>query len=325
MAGPGNVNRVAAANMSLGGATFTDQPSCDTSAAPVKRIIDQLRSIGVASVIASGNAGQPNAVAVPGCISTAVSVGSTTKADAISSFSNRASFLSLMAPGSDIRSSTVGVGSSSDVFNGTSMATPHVAGAWAVLKQIAPGATVDRVLTALRGTGTPIPDGALTHYRINVDAARTSLLGIGGAPGAPGAPVISGGGSSITITVPPPTTGGLPTNYTIFARLAPGGGVVATLPLGQSNQVTVNAPGGSFFVTALAGNAAGTSTESAGTTFARRSSAPPGPRLFQSAFRGPRIRMSWSPPPPAAPTGYAVLPRSARRRARGACRRPARA
>src|SRR5205085_733971 len=61
------------------------------------------------------------------------------------------------------------------------MATAHVTGAWAVLKQAAPRASVDRVLSALRDTGTPISDtrtgGTVTKGRIDVAAALTALTG----------------------------------------------------------------------------------------------------------------------------------------------------
>src|SRR4029077_3114140 len=69
---------IAAVNMSLGGTNF-DAP-CDSE--PYKPMIDTLRSIGIASVIASGNDGSPFGLSSPGCISTAVSVGSTDKSDA---------------------------------------------------------------------------------------------------------------------------------------------------------------------------------------------------------------------------------------------------
>ena len=56
---------------------------------------------------------------------------------------------------------------------GTSMASPHVAGAWAVVKSKQPSASVDDVLNALATTGTPIldPGNGITKPRINVDLA----------------------------------------------------------------------------------------------------------------------------------------------------------
>lgn len=122
----------------------------------------------------------------PGCISSAVSVGSTTKTDQVSSFSNSASFLSLLAPGSSINSSVPG--NQFAVFNGTSMATPHVAGAWAILKQRVPNATVIQVLTALQNTGLPVLDtrNNITKPRIRI---RQALDALAPAPVAPGCDV----------------------------------------------------------------------------------------------------------------------------------------
>ena len=119
---------------------------------PYKPIIDNLRSIGIATVIASGNSGIPFAISSPACISSAVSVGSTNKDDTVSAFSNVASFLSLFAPGDSITSSVTGGTYASE--SGTSMATPHVAGAWAVLHQAAPTASSIQ----LRGQRLDHPD-----------------------------------------------------------------------------------------------------------------------------------------------------------------------
>ena len=52
------------------------------------------------------------------------------------------------------------------------MAAPHVAGAWAALKQAAPGASVDTVLAALQQSGKPITD-----FRNGVIKPRIRLLG----------------------------------------------------------------------------------------------------------------------------------------------------
>ena len=163
-------------NMSLGGGRYYS--NCDTD--PRKAIIDNLRSVRIPTVISSMNNSYTDSMGAPACISSAVSVGSTTKSDAISSFSNSASFLSLLAPGTSIYSSVPGGGYA--YMNGTSMAAPHVAGAWALLKQKTPSASVDSVLSALKQTGTPVKDtrvaGGVTKPRINIaDAAGVSISG----------------------------------------------------------------------------------------------------------------------------------------------------
>src|SRR5262245_8507778 len=180
-----NTYPFASVNMSLGGAALFSS-NCDTDSRKVA--IDNLRSVGIATVISSGNGGSVNALSAPACISTAVSVGSTgdgslgTVADAVSSFSNSASFLSLLAPGSVITSSVPNNMFAN--FQGTSMAAPHVAGAWAVLKQAKPAATVTEVLAALQTTGVPVTDprNGLTKSRIRVSEAVQALLGTAAGP-----------------------------------------------------------------------------------------------------------------------------------------------
>lgn len=163
---------IAAVNMSLGGGQ--ELGNCDTDLR--KGLIDQLRNLGIATVIASGNDGFTNAVGAPGCISTAVTVGSTTKNDAVSGFSNSSSLVDLLAPGSAISSSVTGGGFGSK--NGTSMATPHVAGAFAVIRSSTPGATVDNIENALEATGQPITDSRnnLTLPRIDVGQAIGQIM-----------------------------------------------------------------------------------------------------------------------------------------------------
>lgn len=178
---------IAAVNLSLGGDVST--ATCDRD--PTKPMIDALRDAGIATVIASGNNGYTNAISAPGCVSTAVTVGSTTKTDEVSSFSNSASFLDLLAPGSAIYSSIIGNGF--QTWNGTSMAAPHVAGAWAVLKSVKPTAAVDEVLAALQTTGVPINDAGLVKPRIEIADAIIALGGAsddaGGDPSIPNAPL----------------------------------------------------------------------------------------------------------------------------------------
>lgn len=168
-------HNLASTNLSLGGGLFSSP--CDNQDAAYKLIIDTLRSNGIATVIATGNDSNVSKISSPACVSSAISVGSTTKSNAVSSFSNVSSFMSLFAPGSAINSSIPG--GAYDIFYGTSMATPHVTGAFAVLKQAAPTATVGEILTALQQTGLPItdtrPGGTATRPRIDVDKAVQAL------------------------------------------------------------------------------------------------------------------------------------------------------
>jgi subtilisin len=170
-----NTYNISSANMSLGGKTLY-AANCDSINIAEKAAIDTLRSVGIATAIASGNSSSSTGISSPGCISTAISVGATTKADVVASYSNSAPILNLLAPGSSIYSSVPGGGYES--WDGTSMATPHVTGAWAVLKSAMPTASVTRLASALAMTGVPILDtrNSITKPRIQLDAAVHALM-----------------------------------------------------------------------------------------------------------------------------------------------------
>lgn len=166
--------KIAAVNMSLGGGKYNS--NCDSESSSTKAAIDNLRAAGIATVISSGNNGYCDGIGSPACISTAVSVGATTKSDAEASYSNYYStLLTMFAPGSSIKSSIPGGGW--DSWDGTSMAAPHVAGAWAILKQKAPSASVDSILNRLKNSGVAVKSrcsGGGQKPRINVLAALSA-------------------------------------------------------------------------------------------------------------------------------------------------------
>jgi hypothetical protein len=178
---------IAAANMSLGGGKYTG--TCDfadtSGGSDTGRTtaIQQLRSVNIATVVATGNNGYTDGISAPACISAAVSVGATNDGsggalpvDTVATFSNSASFLKLLAPGAMIESSVAGGGYAQ--YLGTSMATPHVSGAWAALRQAVPSASVDTILQTLQDTGLPVNDtrNGVTKSRIRVDEALNALL-----------------------------------------------------------------------------------------------------------------------------------------------------
>lgn len=171
---------IASSNMSLGGDHYANQTTCDEENASIKLAIDNLRSIGIATVIASGNDGYCDGINAPGCISSAVAVGATTKSDQESWFNNwHEGMLDLFAPGQSIYSSTGDSNTSYEYWNGTSMATPHVAGAWAILKQKSPSETVSTILNSLSTMGVSITTLCTgqsgSKPRIKVDTAVAAL------------------------------------------------------------------------------------------------------------------------------------------------------
>jgi subtilisin family serine protease len=169
--------RVASANMSLGGSTIYSSP-CDSDSR--RAVIDNLRNAGIATIVATGNDASCSGVTSPSCISSSVAVGSSTDSDGASPFNNwHPSLQKLFAPGSAVNSATGSSDTSYGSWSGTSMAAPHVAGAWALMKQVANNGSVTDLLKALRDTGigvTSTCDSRRTAMpRLRVDRAITTL------------------------------------------------------------------------------------------------------------------------------------------------------
>jgi subtilisin family serine protease len=209
LAGSNNSGRIAAVNLSVQEGEYA--AACDADFGPLKQAIDNLRAVGIATVVASGNAGFSNALAAPACISSTISVGATNRDDTISPFSNFGSNLDLLAPGENILSSSLLNGFAPK--SGSSAAAPHVAGAWALLKSLEPQASVDHVLRSLRETGVPLFEygSGLTIPRIAVNRAAGSL----GADGSPASVVLNVSGANITATWDPPFNGVSPVGYRV--------------------------------------------------------------------------------------------------------------
>lgn len=133
-------NKPAVANMSLGGGAN------DTVDAAVKRSI----AAGVTYGLAAGNDNGGNACNTsPARTPEAITVGSTDRTDARSSFSNLGTCLDIFAPGRDITSAWLTDDNATNTISGTSMATPHVVGAAAVYLGSSPTATPQQVRDAL--------------------------------------------------------------------------------------------------------------------------------------------------------------------------------
>jgi subtilisin family serine protease len=144
----------AVGNMSLGGGVSAVLDDA------VRRAIND----GIVMCLAGGNATSDVSTASPARVAEAITVGSTTKTDELSSFSNFGTGIDLLAPGSAIVSAWHTGVNDINTISGTSMATPHVAGAAALYLESFPGSTPDQVQAGLKSKAvasriTLVPEG----------------------------------------------------------------------------------------------------------------------------------------------------------------------
>ncbi|MEQ9446293.1 MAG: S8 family serine peptidase [Rhodospirillaceae bacterium] len=165
---------IVAVNLSLGGGAFAG--ACDSD--PRKVVIDMLREKGVATVSSAGNQGSNSMISAPSCISAAVAVGATNDNTVVASFSNFTPSVDLMAPGVAIRAARASGGLVS--LSGTSMAAPHVAGAYALINSAVSNVSVDAIDGALKATGTAVSRSGQNFSlpRIQVNQAILDMQGI---------------------------------------------------------------------------------------------------------------------------------------------------
>ncbi|MEV4758122.1 S8 family serine peptidase [Micromonospora sp. NPDC049559] len=169
-------------NMSLGGSDLSDGSD------PLSQALDALTErYGTLFVVAAGNEPTPGWVGAPAAAASALTVGAVDGTDAPAPFSSRGPLTNsraakpeLVAPGVDIlaaRAAGTTMGDPLDerytAASGTSMATPHAAGAAALLVQRHPDWSPGRLKSALVGAADPLPGAdAYAVGAGRLDAAR---------------------------------------------------------------------------------------------------------------------------------------------------------
>lgn len=153
-------------SMSLGSGLNTGYCNSD----PLATKINSAVSAGISVVIASGNNNNVSAIAAPACVESATPVGAVNKVDSL--IYNRNALVKIVAPGVGINSTYLSA-TEYGLLSGTSMSTPHVAGAIAILKQVldltSQSKTPGEIENIFSGAGKIIEDSnGINYSRINI-------------------------------------------------------------------------------------------------------------------------------------------------------------
>ena len=197
----------AVVNMSLGG----------TASAAVDAALQSVINDGVAAFVAAGNSAVDACGSSPARVPAAVTVAASDSADRQASFSNYGSCVDLYAPGVGITSASYTSATASASMSGTSMATPHAAGAGAVLLAQNPALTPAQVAATLVSNSTVgVVTGAAagTPNRLLYSA---SAAPVATAPAAP-APVVSA--PTVTAKSPGANTTTVPVDTNVTATFS---------------------------------------------------------------------------------------------------------
>ncbi len=179
-------------SMSLGG-------EASDGSDPLSRPIDELSAASdTLFVVAAGNDGSnPGTITAPGSADAALTVGAVDGSDTLAYFSSRGPRLGdgavkpdVVAPGVDIiaaRAAGTELGRPVDEWytslDGTSMATPHVAGVAAIVKQRHPAWDGERIKAAITGSAVSVPSAtAFEAGTGRVDALQALGVNVVSAP-----------------------------------------------------------------------------------------------------------------------------------------------
>ena len=172
-----NTYDIAAVNLSLGSGNFQSEESCAAGKGAFIDVISNLNDADIAVVAASGNNSYSNALNAPACLPGVISVGAVDTSNNVQFFSNSANYLDFLAPGAATVSSTPN--NNFGTKQGTSMASPHFAGAVALLKSSVPNESLENIVKALSETGSIVSSKGHSVPSINVNEAYKQLTGFG--------------------------------------------------------------------------------------------------------------------------------------------------
>ena len=200
--GQHQTGQLAVANMSLGG--DLSQSLNDA----VQRATDD----GIVMVVAAGNSAADACSYSPSSAPSAITVGATTSANGLAYFSNVGSCVDILAPGYNITSDWIGSSTATNTISGTSMASPHVAGAAALYLSANPTASVTDVTNALITNATSNAISSVPAGTPN-KMLYVGFMGSGGGGGSPPTATLSKSCSGFTCTFTLTSSGGTSTDW----------------------------------------------------------------------------------------------------------------
>ena len=214
---PANPNPASVINLSLGG----EMPCSRLE----QEAFNSVRAKGITVVVAAGNENMDASRSAPANCEGVIVVGATGPQGTRAPYSNYGATLDVMAPGGDSSQtlsvggetipagvfSTIGDGAGGYTYafyDGTSMATPHVAGLVALMLAQEPGLTPDAVLARLQSSAVPLSEAECEQPGNSCGAGLVDAAAALGRAGTPTPPT------------PPPVTGNAPTLVAAFYCLA---------------------------------------------------------------------------------------------------------
>ncbi len=182
-------------SMSLGGGGYSNSGDAAVNYAWNRNVL---------VVAASGNDSNSNSVSYPAAYDNAIAVGALTSSKVRASYSNGGAELEITAPGSNVESTYNGNDADYSSLSGTSMATPHVAGALALALSCDPSLTNSQLRTLMQQTAEDLGsngwDNIYGHGLLRIDSLVNAIGTCGGSGPGNSAPTAGFTSSSNGLT-----------------------------------------------------------------------------------------------------------------------------